>query len=77
MRICEDYGMFQNYKKNTRITMDLGGEDKKTTDELRRREFYRIRGKIDLESKGINAFNKQELKFFVDNHVITPHTYRE
>ncbi len=57
--------------------MDLGGEDKKTTDELRRREFYRIRGIIDLESKGINAFNKQELKIFVDNHVITPHTYRE
>lgn len=57
--------------------MDLGGEDKKTTDELRRREFYRIRGIIDLESKGINAFNKQELKNFVDNHVITPHTYRE
>jgi hypothetical protein len=33
LRICEDYSMFHEYKKNTRLTMDLGAEDKKVTDE--------------------------------------------
>lgn len=42
--------------------LDLTSTDKESLNELRRQKFYYIRGKIDLETKGIGAFTREELK---------------
>lgn len=58
--------MFLQYKMDTRVTLELSKTDKATVDKKRRREFHKIRGKFDLENKGINAFTQVELKRLQD-----------
>jgi hypothetical protein len=69
--MCTDKEMFIKYKKNARLVLDLTTTDEASLNAKRRQEFYKIRGKFDLERKGINAFNKEELKKLLDWQVIS------
>ncbi len=70
MRLCEDPAMFQKYKLNTRLALDLTKTDKACLKLKRRQEFLRTRGRFNLESKGIECFDKQELRQMLDLGVI-------
>jgi len=74
---CVQMNTFLKYKTNSRLTLDLTTTDKASLNEKRRQAFYRIRGKFDLETKGINAFNKEELKRLQDWQVISPREYKK
>jgi len=58
-QLCTDTQIFIQYKNDARLTLDLTTTDKAKLDKKRREQFYFIRGKFDLENKGIDAFTKE------------------
>lgn len=70
--MCTDESIYRKYKENARLMLDLTTTDKESLARKKREEFYRVRGKWDLEQKGIDSFSRQELKKFYDWGVIRP-----
>lgn len=69
--MCNDDSIFRQYKRDSRLTLDLTKTDRATLDAKRRAQFHYVRAKFDLENKGIDAFSREELKKFADLRVIT------
>jgi hypothetical protein len=75
VRLCEDPAIFQKYKRNSRLALDLTTTDKASLNQKRRQEFLKMRGQFDLEARGIEYFNKEELKKMLHLEVITLEQY--
>ena len=74
--MCAYDKMFLKYKENTRVTLDISKTDKDTINAKRRKEFHKLRFKVDLENKGIDAFSAIDLKRMYDLRVIPKYTYK-
>lgn len=48
--------LFINYKKEPSYTLDISKVNRDTINNKKRREFHKLRFKVDLENKGIDAF---------------------
>ena len=75
-QLCQENNVFWDYKKNSRLALDLTTTDKASVDLKKRKEFLKVRGQWMLKEKGIHAFTQNGLKKLYDWGVINQRTYK-